>query len=71
MQEESEDTKEVIRIHQSKKDLQHNGQKKKYKGTKTDLQNTSHKTKHRVIRTPLKIRIIQISSIFLADQHLT
>jgi hypothetical protein len=35
----SEDTKEVIRIRKSKKDRQHNGQKKKDKKTNNDLQN--------------------------------
>ena len=34
-QEEFEDTKEVIRIHISKKNRQHNGQNKKYKRTNT------------------------------------
>ena len=34
-----EDTKGVIRIHKSKKDRQHNGQKKKKKKQKKDLQN--------------------------------
>ena len=53
MEEEFEDTKGVIRIHKSKKDRQHNGQKKKYKRTNNDLQNT-HKTKDRITRTPLK-----------------
>jgi hypothetical protein len=33
------DTKGVIRIRISKKNRQHNGQKKKYKGTNNDLQN--------------------------------
>jgi hypothetical protein len=33
--EEFEDTKGVIRIRKSKKNRQHNGQKKKYKRTKT------------------------------------
>jgi hypothetical protein len=33
------DTKGVIRIRISKKNSQHNGQKKKYKGTNNDLQN--------------------------------
>jgi len=32
-------TKEVIRIRKSKKDRQHNGQKKKDKRTNNDLQN--------------------------------
>ena len=39
MQEEFDDTKGVIRIRLSKKKRQHNGQKKKYKGTNNDLQN--------------------------------
>jgi hypothetical protein len=47
IQEEFEDTKEVIRIRISKKNRQHNGQKKSYKGTNNDLQNT-HETKDRV-----------------------
>ena len=53
--EEFEDTKEVIRICISKKNRQHNGQKKKDKRTNNDLQNIAHKTKDRVTRTPLKI----------------
>ena len=36
--EEFEDTKGVIRIRISKKNRQHNGQKKKYKRTNNDLQ---------------------------------
>jgi len=36
--EEFEDTKEVIRICESKKNIQHNGQKKKRKRTNNDLQ---------------------------------
>ena len=39
MQEELEDTKEVIRTRESKKDRQHNGQKKKDDRTNNDLQN--------------------------------
>jgi hypothetical protein len=39
MQEEFEDTKEVIRIRKSKKDRQHNDQNKKDKKTNNDLQN--------------------------------
>jgi len=38
-EEEFGDTKEVIRIRKSKKNRQHNGQKKKYKRTNNDLQN--------------------------------
>ena len=53
--EESEDTKGVIRIRKSKKDRQHNGQKKKNKRTNNDLQNITQKTKDRASRTtPLK-----------------
>ena len=44
-QEEFEDTKGVIRIRISKKNRQHNGQKKKYKGTNNDLQNIHTKLK--------------------------
>ena len=47
--EKFEDTKEVIRIRKSKKDRQHNGQKKKDKRTNNDLQNITHKTKDRVV----------------------
>jgi hypothetical protein len=44
IQEELEDTKGVIRICKSKKDRQHNGQKKNEKRTNNDLQNITHKT---------------------------
>jgi hypothetical protein len=44
-QEEFEDTKGVIRIRKSKKNRQHNGQKKKYKQRSTEH---THKTKYRV-----------------------
>ena len=37
IKEESEDTKGVIRICKSKKNIQYNGQKKKYKRTNNDL----------------------------------
>ena len=43
--EEFEDTKEVIRIRKSKKDRDHNSQKKKNQRTNNDLQNTTQKTK--------------------------
>jgi hypothetical protein len=52
--EEFEDTKGVIRIRMSKKNLQHNGQKKKCKSTNDDMQNIHIKTKNRVTRKPLK-----------------
>jgi hypothetical protein len=45
VQEEFEDTKGVIRIRISKKNRQHNGQKKKYKSTNNDLQNIHTKLK--------------------------
>jgi hypothetical protein len=54
-QEELEDTKVEIRICISKKNRQHNGQKKKNKRTNNDLQNIHIKLK-RVTRTPLKTR---------------
>ena len=40
-----EDTKGVMRIRISKKNRQHNGQKKKYKRTNNDLQNIHIKLK--------------------------
>jgi len=51
-----EDTKGVISIRKSKKNRQHNGQKKKCKRTNNDLHCTkyTHKTKDRVTRIPLK-----------------
>jgi hypothetical protein len=45
MKEEFEDTKGVIRIRKSKKDRQHNGQKKNDKRTNNDLQNIHIKLK--------------------------
>jgi hypothetical protein len=42
-----EDTKGDVIIHKSKKDRQHNGQKKKNKRTKSVLQNITQKTKDR------------------------
>jgi len=44
-QEEFEDTKGTIRIRISKKNRQHNGQKKKYKRANNDLQNIHIKLK--------------------------
>ena len=44
-QEEFEDTNMVIRICKSKKNRQHNGQKKKYKRTNNGLQNIHIKLK--------------------------
>ena len=45
IQAEFEDTKRVIRIRMSKKNRQHNCQKKKYKKTNNDLQNIHIKLK--------------------------
>ena len=53
LEEEFEDTKEVIRIRISK-NRQHNGQKKKDKRRKNDLQDITHKTKDQVTQTSLK-----------------
>jgi hypothetical protein len=50
LQEMFEDTKGVIRIRKSKKDSNHNGQRKKDKQRSTKH---AHKTKDRVPRTPL------------------
>jgi hypothetical protein len=54
LSEDFEDTKGVIRTHKSKKDIQHNGQKKQDLRTNNDLQDISHKTKDRVTRTSLR-----------------
>jgi len=51
LKEEFEDTKGVIRLRVSKKNQQHNGQKKKDKQRSTKH---THKTKDRVTRTSLK-----------------
>ena len=44
-EEEFKDTKGVIRIRKSKKNRQHNGQKKNYKRTNNDQQNIHIKLK--------------------------
>jgi len=51
IQEEFEDTKGVIRIRISKKNRQHNSQKKKDKQRSTKH---TYKTKDRITRTPLE-----------------
>ena len=51
---EFEDIKGVIRIRISKKNIQHNGQMKKYKRTNNDLKQHTHRTKDRKTRTQLK-----------------
>jgi hypothetical protein len=53
-QEEFEDTKGIIRIHNSKKDRQCNSQNKKDNWTNNDLQNTTQKTRDRATHTLLK-----------------
>jgi hypothetical protein len=55
MKEEFEDTKGVIRIRKSKKNRQHNGQKKKDKRKNNDLQNITQKTKDRAIKVITKL----------------
>ena len=52
--EDFEYTKGVTRSRTSKKDKQHNGQKKKDKRTNNDLQNIHDKAKDRVTRTLLQ-----------------
>jgi hypothetical protein len=47
---------EIIIIRNSKKDRQHNGQKKKGQNDKQRSPKQTHKTKDRVARTPLKTR---------------
>jgi hypothetical protein len=67
MQEEFEDSKRVNRIHKSKKDRQHNGQKEKYKGANNNLQNLRIKTKDRarkVRKTFPKGRKIKPGKVF-------
>ena len=49
-----EGMKRVIRRRKSKKDRQHSGQKKKYKGTNNELLITTQKTKDRATRAPLQ-----------------
>jgi hypothetical protein len=50
-----EDTKGVIRIRKSKKNWQHNGQKKKVQKDKQRSTKHTYRTKDRVTPTPLKI----------------
>ena len=52
--EEFEDTKGTIRIRISKRNRQHNGQKKKVQKDKQRSTKHTYKTKDRVTRTPLK-----------------
>ena len=55
--EEFEDTKKVIRIRKSKKNQQHNGQKKKYIRTNNKSTKHTQKTKDRVTQTHYKTLI--------------
>jgi len=48
---------ESLQSRKSKKDKQHNGQKKKDKRTNNDLQNTTQKTKDWATQTPLKLGV--------------
>ena len=57
-QEEFEDTKGVIRIRISKKNRQHNGQKKIVQKDKQQYTKDIYKTKDQVTRTPLKTEVI-------------
>ena len=52
-QEEFEDTKGVIRIRISKKNRQHNGEKKKIQKDNQRSTKHTHRTKDRITRTPL------------------
>jgi hypothetical protein len=54
-QEEFEDTKGVIKIRISRKNRQHNGQKKKVQKDKQRSIKHTYITKDRVTRTPLKV----------------
>ena len=54
-QEECADTKRVIRIRISKKNRQHNGQKKKIQKDKQRSTKYTHKAKDRITQTPLKV----------------
>jgi hypothetical protein len=59
-----EDTKGESRIRKSKKDRQHNGQKKIDKRTNNDLQNTTQKTKDGTTQTPLSfLKYIKINPV--------
>ena len=59
MYKEFEDTKGAIRIRISKKNRQHNGQKKKYKRTNKDLQN---------IHIKLKIALLHVVTENIEDR---
>jgi hypothetical protein len=59
MKEEFEDTKGVIRIRKSKKNRQHNREKKKYKRTNNDLQSTTQKTKDLIFTMVKYLQIIR------------
>jgi len=48
--------KGVIRIRISKKNRQHNGQRKSTKGQTTIYKTCTHKTKDRITRAPIKNR---------------
>jgi len=56
--EEIEDIKGVIRISKSRKDRQHNGQKKKEKRTNNDLQKNSRSSNTNPTKTGCELRYI-------------
>ena len=60
--EEFEDSKEVIKIRISKKNRQHNGQRKKVQKDKQRSTIHTHKTKDRVTRTALRKSLSSSSS---------
>jgi len=63
-----EDTKEVVKIRKSKKNSQHNGQKKKNKRTNNDLQNIYINCLFPVLRTlPGKNNISLIIVMFFSS----
>ena len=63
VKEEFKYTKGAIRICKSKRDRQHNCEKKKDKRTNNDLQNTTKKKEDRATRTTLKS--MAISDIYI------
>ena len=71
-QDNFEDGKGVIRSRKSKKDRQHNNQKKKDKRTNSDLQNIAQKNKDRATGTPLKIGVdLRCKQFLLHTWHLS
>jgi hypothetical protein len=67
MKEEFEDTKGVITIRKSKKNRQHNREKKKHKRTNNDLQSTTQKTKDLIF---IMVKYLQIIREFHYSNYL-